>query len=184
MLSRSSFVCKQHQVLWYSNYIKKPGANPTIVACNASAVKNYNATSSLLRFENKIFSSALKKRSSLLKCWRCSCKFRNRRISCWKNALCSHEEGTGIYVNLFFISIVSSKKEKAKSVKDFRDRSLCMYVPSSCMYLHHVCTFIMYVPSSCMYLRHVCTFKQKFISDYNYTCIHVGTNKKLSVIII
>jgi hypothetical protein len=30
-----------------------PGANPTIVSYNASAVKNYNATSSLGRFENK-----------------------------------------------------------------------------------------------------------------------------------
>jgi hypothetical protein len=29
-----------------------PGANPTIVCYNASAVKIYNATSSLVRFEN------------------------------------------------------------------------------------------------------------------------------------
>jgi hypothetical protein len=33
------------------------GANPTISSCNASAVKIYNATGSLARFENKgIFS--------------------------------------------------------------------------------------------------------------------------------
>jgi hypothetical protein len=30
-----------------------PGANPTIVSCNANAVKIYNATSSLERFQNK-----------------------------------------------------------------------------------------------------------------------------------
>jgi hypothetical protein len=35
----------------------EPGANPTILCYNASAVKNYNATSSRERFENKyIFS--------------------------------------------------------------------------------------------------------------------------------
>jgi hypothetical protein len=38
-------------------------ANPTIVSYNASAVKNYNAASSLVRFENIFF---LKKRTSLL----------------------------------------------------------------------------------------------------------------------
>jgi hypothetical protein len=31
----------------------KPAANPTIVSDNASVVKNYNACSSLVRFENK-----------------------------------------------------------------------------------------------------------------------------------
>jgi hypothetical protein len=30
-----------------------PGANPTTVSYNASAEKNYKATSSLVRFENK-----------------------------------------------------------------------------------------------------------------------------------
>jgi hypothetical protein len=74
MLSRSSFVCEQHQVLWYSNYIKKPGANPTIVAYNASAVptKIYHATCSFVRFEKKI---CFEKRSSLLILCSCSCKF-------------------------------------------------------------------------------------------------------------
>jgi hypothetical protein len=33
---------------------KNPGANPTTVSYNASVVKIYNATSSLVRFENKI----------------------------------------------------------------------------------------------------------------------------------
>jgi hypothetical protein len=33
--------------------IKLPGANPTTVSYNASAVKIYNATRSLVRFENK-----------------------------------------------------------------------------------------------------------------------------------
>jgi hypothetical protein len=37
-----------------------PGPNPTIVSYNASAVKLYNATGSLLRFENNFFSSTLK----------------------------------------------------------------------------------------------------------------------------
>jgi hypothetical protein len=32
---------------------EKPGANPTIVNCNASAVKIYNTISSLVRFGNK-----------------------------------------------------------------------------------------------------------------------------------
>jgi hypothetical protein len=37
-----------------------PGANPTIVSYNASAVKIYNAKSSLVRFETKIVSTSLK----------------------------------------------------------------------------------------------------------------------------
>jgi hypothetical protein len=36
------------------------GANPTIAIYNASDVKIYNATSSLVRFEMKIFVSTLK----------------------------------------------------------------------------------------------------------------------------
>jgi hypothetical protein len=34
-------------------FVKKTGANPTIVSYNDGVVKIYNATSSLLRFENK-----------------------------------------------------------------------------------------------------------------------------------
>jgi hypothetical protein len=37
------------------------GANPTIVSHNASAVKIYNAASSLVRFENKKKHSTVKK---------------------------------------------------------------------------------------------------------------------------
>jgi hypothetical protein len=43
-----------------------PGPNPTIVSYNASAVKIYNATSSLVCFENKNIFFCLKKRSSLV----------------------------------------------------------------------------------------------------------------------
>jgi hypothetical protein len=40
---------------------RRSGPNPTIVSYNASAVKIYNATGNLLRFENKkMFSSTLK----------------------------------------------------------------------------------------------------------------------------
>jgi hypothetical protein len=46
---------------------KYPRANPTIVS--------YNATSSLVRFENKHMFIYFEKRSNLLQCWRCSCKF-------------------------------------------------------------------------------------------------------------
>jgi hypothetical protein len=56
------------------------GANPTIASYNAGAVKFYNGTSSPVRFENNIFLLYFKKRPSLLQRWRCSCKFRSRRI--------------------------------------------------------------------------------------------------------
>jgi hypothetical protein len=61
------------------------GANPTTSSYNASVVKIYNATSSLHSAfsKQKIFSSALKKRSILLQRWRCSCKFKSRRIGSW-----------------------------------------------------------------------------------------------------
>jgi hypothetical protein len=62
-----------------------PVANPTIVIYNASVVNFYNATGSLARFKNKNILFYFVKRSSLLQRWRCSCKFKNRRIgSCWK----------------------------------------------------------------------------------------------------
>jgi hypothetical protein len=57
-----------------------PGAHPTTAIHNASAVKIYNAMSIIVRFGKKPFSSAVKKRSSLLKRWRCSCKFKSRWI--------------------------------------------------------------------------------------------------------
>jgi hypothetical protein len=57
-----------------------PGANPTIVIYSASVVNFYNATGSLARFENKNILLYFEKRSSPLQRWRCSCKFKNRRI--------------------------------------------------------------------------------------------------------
>jgi hypothetical protein len=53
------------------------GANHTIVSFNVNAIKIHNATSSLVHLEKN---SAKEKRSSLQQRWRCSCKFRNRRI--------------------------------------------------------------------------------------------------------
>jgi hypothetical protein len=42
-----------------------------IVSYNASAVKIFNATNSIERFENETYCPYLKKRSSLLQSWRC-----------------------------------------------------------------------------------------------------------------
>jgi hypothetical protein len=56
------------------------GPNPKTSIYNASVVIFYSATGSLARFENKNISSYLKKRSSLLQRWRCTCKFKKRRI--------------------------------------------------------------------------------------------------------
>jgi hypothetical protein len=56
------------------------GANPTIVSYNAIACKIYNAAGSLARFVNKNILFYFEKRSSLLQRWRCSCKFKSRRI--------------------------------------------------------------------------------------------------------
>jgi hypothetical protein len=49
----------------------KPGANPTIVSYNASAVKFYNAASSLVRLIKKYFHLCIyfEKRSSILQWW-------------------------------------------------------------------------------------------------------------------
>jgi hypothetical protein len=57
-----------------------PGTNPTIASYNASIVNFYNATGSLARFGNKNFLLKFEKRCSLLQRWRCSCKFKSRRI--------------------------------------------------------------------------------------------------------
>jgi hypothetical protein len=59
------------------------GANPTTASYNASVVNFYNATGSLERFENKNILCYFEKRSSLLQSWRCSYKFRSRRIGPW-----------------------------------------------------------------------------------------------------
>jgi hypothetical protein len=46
-----------------------------------SALKIYNTTSSLVRFENKIFSFTMKNvLADVLQRWRCRCKFKSRRI--------------------------------------------------------------------------------------------------------
>jgi hypothetical protein len=58
-------------------------SNPTIMSYNASAVKNYNATSSLVRSETKNIFFYLEKRSSLLQRWRCSCKIRSQSYVFW-----------------------------------------------------------------------------------------------------
>jgi hypothetical protein len=52
-----------------------PGANPTIVSYSASAVKIYNATNSLVRFENKNIFFNLKNALVYYKeRWRCGYK--------------------------------------------------------------------------------------------------------------
>jgi hypothetical protein len=55
------------------------------VSYNASVAKIYNATGSLVRFESKknVFFS-FENPSSQLQRWRCSCKFRSRRIGSCK----------------------------------------------------------------------------------------------------
>jgi hypothetical protein len=70
--------------MWEKIAVKNlAGANPTIASYNASVVNSYNATGSLACFENKNISFYFYKRSSLLQRWRCSCKFKNRRIGSW-----------------------------------------------------------------------------------------------------
>jgi hypothetical protein len=48
----NSFSMKTHLAISFT-YVPDPEANPTIVSYNASAVKNYNSTSSLVRFKTK-----------------------------------------------------------------------------------------------------------------------------------
>jgi hypothetical protein len=74
------------------------GANPTIASYNASAVKAYIDTSSLARFENKIFSSTLKKR--------CSCKFKSCRIGSRSFGVIVEDEN-----QVIFRAIVEKKAE-------------------------------------------------------------------------
>jgi hypothetical protein len=56
-----------------------PGPNPTTSIYNASVVNVYNTMGSLARFKNTNILFYFKKRSSLQR-WRCSCKFKSRRI--------------------------------------------------------------------------------------------------------
>jgi hypothetical protein len=57
-----------------------PGANPTIASYNASVVKIYTTTCSLVRFEIKENFFNFEKRSSLLQRSRGCCTFRSRTI--------------------------------------------------------------------------------------------------------
>jgi hypothetical protein len=62
-----------------------PWTNPTIASYNASVIIFYNATGSLARFKIKNIIFYFEKRSSLLQCWRCTCKFKSRRIGYWES---------------------------------------------------------------------------------------------------
>jgi hypothetical protein len=53
-----------------SRHHARPGASPTIVSFNASAVKIYNATGIPVLLENKDIFHYLEKRSSRLQYWR------------------------------------------------------------------------------------------------------------------
>jgi hypothetical protein len=57
---RIRFIRKSDSYL-HMQLLRCPGANPTIASYNANDVKIYNATSSLVRFENKHVTSTLKK---------------------------------------------------------------------------------------------------------------------------
>jgi hypothetical protein len=73
------FQLKENMLMWVQEYVE-PDANSTIVSYNASAVKIYNQTSSLVLFENKNVFFYFETRSSLIQRWRCSCKFGSRRM--------------------------------------------------------------------------------------------------------
>jgi hypothetical protein len=60
-----------------SGFIFRPGANPTTASYKLQRQRRKKFWSVL---KAKIFSATLKKLSSLLKLWRCSCKFQSRRI--------------------------------------------------------------------------------------------------------
>jgi hypothetical protein len=70
-LSLSIIVHSVRQIFFPLMYFLSPlnssGANPTIASYNPSAVKNYNAKSSQVRFENKIILFYYEKSCSLLK---------------------------------------------------------------------------------------------------------------------
>jgi hypothetical protein len=73
---------KMLQCLDSNTYIWNPRANPTValVSYISNAVKIYNATSSLARFESKNNFFYFVSRTNLLQRWRCRCKFASRRI--------------------------------------------------------------------------------------------------------
>jgi hypothetical protein len=71
-----------------------PRANLTITSYNASVVKIYNATNSIVYFRDKKYFSLVLKWSSLLQRWRCSCKFGSRRIGSRKRIFMPKENPT------------------------------------------------------------------------------------------
>jgi hypothetical protein len=62
---------------------QQSGSNPAIASYNTNVVNFYSATSSLARFENNNILLHFEKRCILLRQWRCSCKFKSRRIGSW-----------------------------------------------------------------------------------------------------
>jgi hypothetical protein len=58
---------------WLKEFRLWDRANILIVSYSAALQRL--TTSSLVRFGNTLFSSTWKKRSTVLQCWRCSCKF-------------------------------------------------------------------------------------------------------------
>jgi hypothetical protein len=62
------------------NYKIDPWANSTTAIYNASVVKIYNTTSSLVQFKDKNKFFYFYALHSLFQRWPCSCKFRSRRI--------------------------------------------------------------------------------------------------------
>jgi hypothetical protein len=72
MLWRSSFSVTSGYVYWSQSYDRKLQR------------KCCKFLQRLARFENKkIYFFFFENRSSLLNCWRCSCKFKSRRIGSW-----------------------------------------------------------------------------------------------------
>jgi hypothetical protein len=63
------------------HYNENPGANPTIISYNTSAVKIYNAKSNQEHFESKNMFFYFEQRTSLLQRWRQRCKFLQLEVS-------------------------------------------------------------------------------------------------------
>jgi hypothetical protein len=76
------------------------GASPTIVNSNASAAKIYNATTHRILITNIFFTFV--KRSNLLQRWRCSCKFRSRRIGSRVKRLCKFSPNERLFSYVVF----------------------------------------------------------------------------------
>jgi hypothetical protein len=77
-IKKCIFLAKRARLGWALqipeiSFVSRTGANPMTAIYNASAVKIYNALSSLVRHETKTFSSTYQKRSILLQ--RCHCSF-------------------------------------------------------------------------------------------------------------